>query len=246
VLLVLRSILFNLVFYLVIVLYVILALPFFFLSYRALVGFGKFWGRTNLWLLKVICGTDVAFRGVEKIPPGPLIVAAKHQSSWETFTLLLLFAEPAYIMKRELMWIPFFGWYLWKARMIPVDRGSRVPALRRMTVRVRRELARGRQIIIFPEGTRRSPGAPPAYKYGSAHLYAETGVPCVPVALNSGLFWGRRSFLRHPGTITVEILDPIPPGLDKETFIDRLEHEIECATGRLIADASRESQRPAA
>ena len=245
-LLVLRSILFNLVFYLVIVLYVILALPFFALPYRALVGFGKFWGRTNLWLLKVICGIDVAFRGIDKIPPGPLIVAAKHQSMWETFTLLLLFAEPTYIMKRELMWIPFFGWYLWKSRMIPVDRGSRVPALRRMTTRVRRELARGRQIIIFPEGTRRSPGAPPDYKYGSAHLYAETGVPCLPVALNSGLFWGRRSFLRYPGTITVEILDPIPPGLDKEAFIERLKHVIETATDRLVADASREPQRPAA
>jgi 1-acyl-sn-glycerol-3-phosphate acyltransferase len=237
--LVLRSILFNLVFYLVIILYLIMALPFLFLPYWAMVEFGKFWGRTNLWLLKTICGIGVEFRGIDKIPPGPLIVAAKHQSMWETFTLLLLFAEPTYIVKRELMWIPLFGWYLWKSRMIPVDRGSRAQALTRMTARVRRELARGRQIIIFPEGTRRAPGAAPAYKYGIAHLYAETGVPCLPVALNSGLFWGRRSFLRYPGTITVEILDPIPPGLDKEAFLRRLEQDIETASARLVGgDAS--------
>jgi 1-acyl-sn-glycerol-3-phosphate acyltransferase len=228
-----RSILFNILFYLTIVLYVVLALPFFALPYRALVGFGKFWARTNLWLLKAICGIDVEFRGREKIPPGGLIVAAKHQSMWETFALLLLFAEPTYIVKRELMWIPFFGWYLWKARMIAVDRGARAQALMRMTARVRRELKRGREVIIFPEGTRRAPGAAPAYKYGIAHIYAETGVPCLPVALNSGLFWGRRSFRRDPGTITVEILDPIPPGLDKETFIERLKHDIESAMARL-------------
>jgi 1-acyl-sn-glycerol-3-phosphate acyltransferase len=246
VLIIARSILFNLLFYLTIVLYMIVALPFFALPYRALVGFGKFWGRTNLWLLKAICGIDVEFRGRDRIPPGPLIVAAKHQSMWETFALLLLFADPTYIVKRELMWIPFFGWYIWKARVIPVDRGSRVQALMRMTARVRRELSRGRQIIIFPEGTRRSPGAPPTYKWGIAHIYAETGAPCLPVALNSGLFWGRRSFMRYPGTITVAILDPIPPGLDKEVFIDRLRHEIETATDRLTAGVALESKPQAA
>jgi 1-acyl-sn-glycerol-3-phosphate acyltransferase len=130
--------------------------------------------------------------------------------------------------------------------VIPVDRGSRVQALMRMTARVRRELSRGRQIIIFPEGTRRSPGAPPTYKWGIAHIYAETGAPCLPVALNSGLFWGRRSFMRYPGTITVAILDPIPPGLDKEVFIDRLRHEIETATDRLTAGVALESKPQAA
>src|SRR5439155_1414121 len=105
-------------------------------------------------------------------------------------------------------------------RMVPVDRGARAQALTTMTARVRRELKRGRQIVIFPEGTRRAPGAPPAYKYGVAHVYAETGVPCLPVALNSGVVWGRRSFKRYPGTVRVEILDPIPPGLDKDAFLD--------------------------
>ena len=153
----------------------------------------------------------------------------------ETFALLLLFDDPAYIAKRELMWIPLFGWYLAKARMIPVDRGARAQALTALTRRVRAEVKRGRQVIIFPEGTRRAPGASPAYKHGVAHMYAETGVPCLPVALNSGLVWGRRSFRRYPGTVTFEILDPIPPGLDKDAMLARLRHDIETATARLVA-----------
>jgi 1-acyl-sn-glycerol-3-phosphate acyltransferase len=163
-----------------------------------------------------------------------LIVAAKHQSMLETFALLLLFRDPTYIAKRELMWIPWFGWYLWKARIIPVDRGAGAQALKALTARARRELRRGRQLIIFPEGTRRAPGDPPAYKYGVAHMYAETGVPCLPIALNSGLVWGRRSFKRYPGTVTFEILDPIAPGLDKSAMLTRLQHDVETATARLI------------
>jgi 1-acyl-sn-glycerol-3-phosphate acyltransferase len=126
-----------------------------------------------------------------------------------------------------------------KGGMIPVDRGARRAALTRMTRRARDELANGRQIIIFPEGTRTAPGAPPTYKSGIAHLYAETGVPCLPVALNSGLFWGRRSFKRYPGTVRIEILDPIPPGLDKQAFLQRLEHDMETATARLMEEAQK-------
>ena len=191
----------------------------------------------------MVCGTTVEFRGLEKIPPGALLVASKHQSLWETFALFTLFADPAYIMKRELMWIPFFGWYTWKAGMIPVDRGKGAQALADMNERARRELARDRQIIIFPEGTRRPPGAEPRYKYGIVHLYAETGVPCLPIALNSGLFWPRRSLRRYPGTIRVEVLDPIPPGLDKEEFFERLQQTIEAATARLVAEGERELAR---
>ena len=146
-------------------------------------------------------------------------------------------------MKRELMWIPFFGWYAWKAGMIPVDRGKGSQALADMNACVRRELARNRQIIIFPEGTRRPPGAEPRYKYGVVHLYAETGVPCLPIALNSGLFWPRRSIRRNPGTIRAEVLDPIPPGLDKDGFFARLQQAIEPATARLVAEGEAELAR---
>ena len=194
-------------------------------------------------LLRNVCGVECDFRGLEKIPRGPLLVAAKHQSLWETFALFPLFADPAFILKRELMWLPFFGWYAWKARMIPVDRGKRSQALADLASRARRELGHGRQIVIFPEGTRRPPGAEPRYKFGIAHLYGETGVACLPIALNSGLFWPRRSFRRHPGVITVEVLDPIAPGLSKDDFARALEHAIETATARLIAEGERELAR---
>jgi 1-acyl-sn-glycerol-3-phosphate acyltransferase len=238
--LVLRSIVFNILFYLSLAAQIVIVLPTLVMPRRAIIAVAKFWARTNLWLLRTVSGIDVEFRGLEKIPPGPLLISAKHQSTWETFALLPLLRDPAYIMKRELMWIPFFGWYTWKAGMIPVDRSRGSQALSEMNSRVRRALADDRQIIIFPEGTRRPPGAEPRYKYGVAHLYAETGVPCVPIALNSGLFWPRRSIFRYPGTIRVEVLDPIPPGLDKEAFLARLQQDVEAATARLVAAGESE------
>src|SRR5947209_7391527 len=159
----------------------------------AIIAIARFWARTNLWLLRVVCDVKAEFRGLEKIPSGAALVSAKHQSLWETFALLVILPDAAFILKRELLWIPFFGWYAWKAGMIPVNRGKRAQALAEMTVRARAELGRDRQIVIFPEGTRRAPGAEPSYKYGIVHLYAETGVSCLPIALNSGLFWPRRS-----------------------------------------------------
>jgi 1-acyl-sn-glycerol-3-phosphate acyltransferase len=239
VLILVRSVLFNILFYLNLLVYLIAAIPTYFLPYRVLVAVAKSWGRSNLRLLRLVCGIDVAWIGLEKIPRGPLIVAAKHQSSWETFALLTLFDDPTFIVKRELMWIPLFGWYIWKARMIPVDRGARTQALVAMTERARVQLEGNRQLVIFPEGTRRAPGAEPAYKFGVAHLYAETGAPCLPVALNSGLLWPRRKFLRHPGTVRVEILDPIPPGLERAQFFERLKQDIEEATARLVAAGAR-------
>ena len=154
---------------------------------------------------------------------------------WETFALVTLFDDPTFIIKRELMWIPVFGWCMWRAGMIPVDRGARSRALAAMTERARFELGRGRQIVIFPEGTRRAPGAEPAYKFGVAQLYAETQTACLPIALNSGVVWGRRAFLRYPGTVRVEILDPILPGMPRTEFFEHLKREIETSTARLIA-----------
>jgi 1-acyl-sn-glycerol-3-phosphate acyltransferase len=235
-----RSLIFNVLFYLNLLVQVIAALPTLVMPRRAIIGVARFWARTNLWLLRVICGVQVEFRNLQKIPRGPLLVSAKHQSSWETFALLLILPDPAYIMKRELMWIPFFGWCAWKAGMIRVDRSRGSRALADMNARARREATRNRQIIIFPEGTRRPPGAPPKYKYGVVHLYTEMGVPCLPIALNSGLFWPRRSIRRYPGTIRVEVLDPIPPGLEKNVFFERLQRDVEAATARLVAEGGGE------
>ncbi len=241
--LIVRSVLFNAAFYLTLAAYLVAALPTLVLPRRALIELARHWARTNLFLLRVICDLKVDIAGREKISPGALICASKHQSLWETFALVTLFGDPAYILKRELMWIPFFGWCAWKGGMVPVDRGKRSQALADMTLRARVEIERGRQLIIFPEGTRRAPGAEPAYKFGVAHLYAEIGVPCLPVALNSGLFWRRRSFLRYPGTVRVRILDPIAPGLDKQVFFARLQKKLEAATAELIAQGERELAR---
>ena len=232
-----RSIAFNVLFYLNTAIWLVIALPTFFMSYRGILAVAKAWGRCNLVLLRFVAGIDYEIRGREKIPPGALIVAAKHQSAWETFALIPLFDNPLFIVKRELQWIPIFGWLMIKGRMVPVDRSAGSAALTAMTERARIELARGRQLIIFPEGTRRPPGAEPRYKFGVARLYAAEGVPCVPIALNSGLFWPRRSILRLPGTVLVEILDPIAPGLDGDVFFERLQDTVESATARLIAEA---------
>jgi len=234
-----RSLIFNALFYVNITIRMIVALPTILLPYSFLHGVLRRYASSTLWFLRVVCGTKVEWRGREKLPAGPCIVACKHQSLWETFALFMLLPDPTYVLKRELMWLPLFGWLATKARMIPIDRGSHTKALASMTAAARREAARGRQIVIFPEGTRRPPGAKPRYLPGVAFLYAELGLPCVPIALNSGLFWPRRSLRRHPGTVLVEVLDPIPPGLEKREFLMRLQNTTEQATARLVAESER-------
>jgi 1-acyl-sn-glycerol-3-phosphate acyltransferase len=233
---VVRSVLFNIAFYVTLALYLIAALPLLVLPRRAIVGMAKLWARTSVWLLRVICGVGVEWRGLDRIPPGGLLVASKHQSAWETFALMALFDNPSFILKRELTWLPLYGWYTRKAGSIPVDRAAGRGALLGMARAARVLLDHGRQIIIFPEGTRSAPGAAPDYKPGIALLYGELGVPCLPIALNSGLYWPRRRFLRPPGKILVEILDPIPPGLARRAFLKRLQETIEPATARLVAE----------
>lgn len=232
-----RSLLFNILFYANLTVHLLLALPTLVLPYPILRAFIRSYATTSLWLLRVVCGTKVEWRSSEKIPDTACIVACKHQSAWETFALYAVLDDPVYILKRELMWIPLFGWYMWKAGLIPIDRSAGMAALSRMTARAQQALAAGRQLVIFPEGTRRPPGAEPAYKPGIVYLYGKADVPCVPVALNSGLYWPRRSLLRLPGTIAVQVLDPIAPGLDKATFAARLQGAIEDATAGLIAEA---------
>jgi 1-acyl-sn-glycerol-3-phosphate acyltransferase len=162
---------------------------------------------------------------------------------WETFALLQFFDQPLYILKRELTWIPFFGWYCMKAEMIDVERAAGARALRDMTRRAGTAVREGRQLIIFPEGTRRPVEAPPHYKPGVFLVYKDSGAACMPVALNSGLFWPRRNFMRYPGTLVVEFLDPLPPGLSRDEFIDRIRDVIEGATDRIVRDAREEQAK---
>src|SRR5512134_2688355 len=235
-----RSLLFNVLFYVTTTLYVVLGSPLLFAprswAMAALANHARF----ELWLLKTIVGTKLEVRGRDKLPKGACLVASKHQSAWETFALIPLFRDPAYLMKRELFCIPLHGWFSRKFEMIPVDRDKGPSALRRMLREAKDRAAQGREIVIFPEGTRRAPGAPPDYKTGVVLLYEALRIPCVPLALNSGVFWPRRSLLRRPGTIVVEILDPIPPGLPKAEFLERLIGSIETASARLLAEAEAE------
>ena len=235
-----RSLLFNVLFYVTTTLFVVLGSPLLFGPRRWAMAALAIHGRFELWLLKLIVGTTFEVRGREKLPKGACLVACKHQSAWETFALIPLFRDPALLMKRELFWIPFHGWFSRKFEMIPVDRDKGPAALRRMLREAKSRIADGREIIIFPEGTRRAPGAPPDYKTGVILLYAALGVACVPVALNSGVFWPRRSLTRRPGTIVVEFLDPIPPGLPRDEFLARLTTAIETASNRLLAEAEEQ------
>jgi 1-acyl-sn-glycerol-3-phosphate acyltransferase len=239
----LRSLVFNILFYAVFLFWAIVALPTLVLPRSALLRVASWWAQTNILLMRVVCGIKVEFRGIEKIPQGPLIVASKHQSMWETISLLRFFDAPFFVLKRELKRIPIFGLFLVKADMIAIDRDAGGRALKAMMKRASEEVHRGRQFVIFPEGTRTRPGAPPQYKRGVVQIYAECGVTCLPVALNSGLFWPRRTFMRYPGTLVVEFLDPLPPNLPRDEFFTRLRDAIEEASDRLVAAGRAEQEQ---
>lgn len=233
----LRSLVFNAAFYVNLIGAMLLAMPTMLMGRKAVFGLARYWCHSSLWLAKVICGLDVEYRGAERIPKGALLIAPKHQSIWETFALLPFFEDFSFVLKRELTWIPFFGWYLLAAEQIAINRARGSSAMQQVSAAARALFANDRQLYIFPEGTRRPIDAPPAYKFGVAQVYAATGVRCLPVALNSGLFWPRRSFLRRPGTILVEFLPVIEPGLDARTFFAELTNRLETATNKLIAES---------
>lgn len=233
----LRSLAFNVFFYAHTIFWLFALLPTEILPKAAFWWGVHHWARINRWALSAIGGVKVELRGLENLPKTGCLLAAKHQSTFETVSLLDLFGRPSFVMKKELRRIPLFGWYTIKGEQISVDRTAGRSALSDMTERARIEAAKGRSILIFPEGTRRPAGAAPHYKHGIAHLYEKLGVPLVPVALNSGLFWGRHDFFRHPGTLVVEFLPPIPPGRDPEEVFAELQTAIETASDRLIAEA---------
>ncbi|KQT89794.1 acyl-phosphate glycerol 3-phosphate acyltransferase [Methylobacterium sp. Leaf469] len=231
---ILRSIAFSLAFYLATTLIAVLGLPAL-VSRRAVIRLAQAWANVTLWLLRVIGGVAVEFRGLSNIPQGPVLVAAKHQSALETLALVTVFPDFAYILKRELLWIPLIGWFLSRSGMVAIDRSKGTRAMAAMNEAAAGVIRAGRQLIIFPEGTRRPPGAPPAYKLGLTHLYATLGVPCLPVALDTGLYWPRRSLMRRPGTTVIEFLPPIPPGLDRARFLDTVQARIEGASDALLS-----------
>ena len=235
---VLRSFIFQIAFFAWTALVSIAYVPLLVLPRRVMIVASNFWGRVTLALLAIIVGLDYQVRGRDRVPDGPVIYALKHQSAWDTIVIVTLFRNPVIVLKRELFAIPCFGWHLWKIGSIAVDREGGAGALKRLVAVARARSAAGGEVIMFPEGTRTAPGTRRPYQPGIAAVYRALGVPVVPVALNSGLFWGRRALLKRPGRIAVEFLPPIPPGLPRPDFMAALEDRIETATDALNEEAA--------
>jgi 1-acyl-sn-glycerol-3-phosphate acyltransferase len=233
----LRSAIFNVLFFGWSALVLALSLPLVLVPRGAVRRSAQLLTAGTLGLLRHVIGLTYEVRGDLSLLRRPVIVACKHQSAWDTFIFYLLASDPAYVMKKELMLIPVYGWLARKQRMIPIDRKAGAAALRGLLRAADAAKAEGRQIVIFPQGTRVAPGVSAPYQPGAVALYARLGCPVVPIALNSGCFWPRRSFRKYPGRIVIELLEPIPPGLAKAAFMTELERRIETATARLEAEA---------
>lgn len=241
----LRSVLFNALFFGWTAIALVLSLPMLALPRPASMWAARRWSSGMIDLLKVVVGLRYELRGDHALLAEPVILAVKHQSTWDTLVFFLLARDPAYVMKKELMGIPIYGWLARKQGMIAIDRSAGGAAMRRLLRDAEAAIAQRRQVVIFPQGTRVAPGGNMDYQPGVAALYSRLAVPVVPIALNSGCFWGRRSFLKRPGRIVVEILPPIAPGLPRPRFMAELEQAIETATTRLEAEAqSTEGRSP--
>ncbi|MBC8159478.1 MAG: 1-acyl-sn-glycerol-3-phosphate acyltransferase [Alphaproteobacteria bacterium] len=233
-----RSVLFNIYFFgelAVCMVAMFFCLP---LPRPALEAVIRAWAKSACWGMRVIAGIDYEIRGIENIPDEPAIFASKHQSMWETVSFWWIFRAPVYVMKKELRSIPFWGWYARKCQQVFVDRSGGASALKKMVRDSLEALTTDRHLVIFPEGTRAMPGKKLVYHPGVAALYTRTSSRVVPVALNSGVFWGRRQFLKKPGTIVIEFLPPMELGLTRKEFARELEDRIEAATDRLVAEAN--------
>jgi len=239
-----RSVLFNILFILTTALQLVFWTPvYFFLPREDGWKVVKLWAWITLWMQYLIVGTRFDFRGTEHIPKtGGFILACKHQSSWETYTVVPFLADPSYILKRELMFVPIFGWFAWKMKVISVNRGKKSEALKDMARTARQQYEDGRQIVIYPEGTRKFAFDEPSYKYGITHMYTNVNARVLPAALNSGLFWPRRGWMLYKGTCVLEFMPVIEPGLDGKDFAKKLETTIEEKTSQLMQEAANDPE----
>ncbi len=198
----------------------------------------RLWGEGARVALRLLVGIRHEVRGVENMRNGAVLYACKHQSSWETMIFHALLQDPVFVLKKELTQIPFWGLYARKCDTVVVDRKAGAAAVKGLVRGAKAGFAHGRPMVIFPEGTRSMPGTQRPYFPGIAGVYAQCGVPVVPVAVNSGLFWGRRAFVKQPGTITLEFLPAIEPGMDRRAFLEVLQERVESATRRIEANAA--------
>jgi len=197
----------------------------------------RIWVRLVIWGLKVIVGQTVEFRGLQHRPTGAAVVAAKHLSMLDTITPFMVLPDPCFVLKRELVKLPIYGWFVKATDMIPVNRQGGSSAVRALSAAAMARLKRNRQIVIFPEGTRKPVAAPPQYKSGVAALYRDMDMACIPMATNSGVFWPAHGFVRRPGVVVFEFLPPIPAGLTRAQFMRRLETAVEDGSDALLAEA---------
>ena len=197
------------------------------------------WGKATIWGLRWIVGVKITFEGLEHLPKGAALIASKHQTTLDTVLPAQFVSEPVFVVKKELIKMPVFGFYM--KRMIPVDREAHAKALKDMLRAARVVIAKGRQIVIYPEGTRQELDAPTDYKPGIAALYKDLGLPVTPMALNTGLVWKPSGLIRRPGTVTIKYLPPIPPGLSREDFMRELENTIESESQALLPPERRRS-----
>lgn len=239
-----KSVLFNIAFLIATAIQLVFWLPvYFFLKREDGWKVVKLWAWISLWMQHILIGTRYEFRGTENIPEtGGFILASKHQSSWETYTMVPFLSDPSYILKRELMYVPIFGWFAWKMKVISVNRGKKSEALKEMTATGKQQYEDGRQIVIYPEGTRKMAFDEPSYKYGITHMYHHANAKVLPVALNSGLFWPRRGWMLYKGTCVLEFLPVIEPGLEPKEFAKVLEETIENKTTALIQEAANDPE----
>jgi 1-acyl-sn-glycerol-3-phosphate acyltransferase len=230
-----RSLLYYLLFSINLLTFSLVFLPLFILPQSIGLKVLKIWAITSQKILNILCKINYEVRGYDKIPQEKVLIASKHQSTWETINFLhIIDIPPIMILKKELLFIPFFGLYALKFGNIAINRKIGVSSLKSMVKKARKSLTNGRHILIFPEGTRRAIDADPNYKRGILALYKNLGIPCVPVALNSGLSWPKNKIIKNPGKIIVEFLDPIPPGLNDKEFMETLSQKIENRSKELI------------
>lgn len=196
----------------------------------------RFWGFYVLFGLRWLCGIRVEVRGREHVPTGPALIAAKHQSMLDICANFTVLPDACFVMKKELLAIPFFGWYAIKCGMISVDREGQAAALKKLVADTQDRMRDDRQVVIFPEGTRTKPGETPTYKPGVAALYRDLGLPCTLVATNSGRHWPGKGFAKYPGVVVYEYLAPLPAGLKRGQFMAEMQEKIEAASGALLAD----------
>jgi 1-acyl-sn-glycerol-3-phosphate acyltransferase len=234
-----RALLFNIWFWLWSATMNILFLPALALPRQAAMRGQRIWAQGLNLGLRLLVGLRWTVRGREHLLPGPCIIACKHQSMWDTIIWHVEVDDPAIVMKKELLSIPIYGWYSRHTKQIPIDRSGGARSLKDMLKHARAARDAGRHLVIFPQGTRLAPGADAPYLPGVAALYRDLGLPVVPVALNSGRFWGRKAFMKRPGEIVLEYQEPIPAGLDRRDFMARLRDSIETASDRLDEEAKR-------